>query len=327
MFQRIGVILDLSLNTLRICFNIEKHQNILEICSILISLFNSENPTSQIILLITKDQKMGQLTHLSGDIRHHNQGIWYFIFGNKKVTDYDLGFFFCERINVKKQKINYKLFFVSEGSMNFLDSNFFAVFMGKEKRSFSIISPGLKSFALQIITKITNGKYITLLNKKKSILSRVLIKSFQKFYFSEITHFLNLNLLKSRIVLSASNFKIGKRKIETKRIKFCPKCKNNIISCTKNRCGICGIFLTPIQQLFDNNNDFCKKISFNRNSMFVLNLFLPILHGGGMTMKGEKCKIFNFSKNKKLKIVKNFDTEIYIKNTQKENHEILATVF
>ena len=104
MFQRIGIILDLSLNNLRICFNIEKYQNILEICSILISLFNSENPTSQIILLITKDQKMGQLTHLSGDIRHHNQGIWYFIFGNKKVTNYDLGFFFAKESMLKNKK-------------------------------------------------------------------------------------------------------------------------------------------------------------------------------------------------------------------------------
>ena len=54
MVRRMGIILDLPVRNRKENIDLEKNQNILKICSLLIRLYLSENPTSQITLLLSK---------------------------------------------------------------------------------------------------------------------------------------------------------------------------------------------------------------------------------------------------------------------------------
>lgn len=323
MFQRLGIILDLSVQNYSLPLSIEKHQTILETCSILVALSNSENPTSQTSLLITVGQSIGQLTHLSGDVRHHNQGIWYLIFGDKKLSNFDLGFFFYERINIVNKKISYELFFISDGSFDFLDSNFFAVFMGKEKRQFSVISFGVKVFSLQIMTKVTGGQYLTLLEKKKIILSSFLVSNFKKYYSSNTANFLNFSFSFNRLVLKVLNLKTGKNIIRSKLINFCPNCKNIFFLKTENWCENCANFLLTGQHLAKNNWSFLIKRFLNKNCVVVFNLFIPVLKGKKVNIRLYKDDNFNFPKSKKIRKIEKFYKKFENKNLSKNHYEVL----
>jgi hypothetical protein len=297
-----GVILDLVFKNNSPIQLIEKCQNILEICSILINLYDSENPGTQIILIVSKNQQIGQLTHLTGNIKHHNQGIWCFIYGNRKIGDFDLGFFFSERVQVLKYKITkYELFFITEGNLDFLGSNFFAVYMGKESRKFTIISPAIKSFALQILTKITGGKYVTLISKQKIVLSNILLMNFQRIFLSETTYLLKSFPLIYRLILKKTISKT-KDKIFVKRsIKFCPSCRKNCFFKKKDWCENCGIFLISQQHLFRNNNSVLKKSRFIQHSLHCFNLFGLLVFEKTTNLSSEKNQSFNFLRDKKIK--------------------------
>jgi hypothetical protein len=325
MFQRLGIILDIPAQNYSLTLSIEKHQTILETCSILIALFNSENPTSQTSLLLTTGQSIGQLTHLSGDIRHHNQGIWYLIFGNKKLSNFDLGFFFYERINMINKKIKYELFFISDGSLDFLDSNFFAVFMGKEKRCFSVISFGLKSFSLQIMTKVTGGKYITLFEKQKIILSSLLVNNFKKRYSSDKANFLNFSFSFNRLVLGVLNLKPGPKIIRSKTVIFCPSCKNIIFFKSKNWCENCEDFILSGQHLVKSIGSSFIKRNLNKNSIVGFNLFIPILKGKKVHLKLYNDNNFNFPKSNKSRKSEKIYKELDTKDLFNGHYEVLMT--
>lgn len=323
MFTRMGVILDLAFKNNPPFQMIEKYQNILEICSNLINLYDSENPGTQIILIVSKNQKFGQLTHLTGNIKHHNQGIWCFIYGNRKIGDFDLGFFFSERVHVLKCKITkYELFFITEGNFDFLGSNFFAVYMGKESRKFTIISPGIKSFALQILTKITGGKYVTLINKQKIVLSNILLKNFRGNFLSETTYLLKSSPLINRLILKKTIFE-KKNKIVVKRsIKFCPSCRKNCFFKKKDWCENCGIFLISQQHLFGNNNSVLKKSRSMEHFLYGFNLFGLLIFEKTTNLFSEKSQIFNFFGDKKVKITESSKKSIN-KSIDNNYNEIL----
>ena len=296
-----GIVLDFFLNTNTIAISEEKHQDILEICSLLIALYNHENPTSQITILVSKNQMINQLTHFSGDIYYQNQGLWYLIFGNKEISNSELGFFFSERINTTKFKnVIYDLFFISKGTLNFLDSNFFSVFMGKEHRRFSVISLNTKFFALQIMAKITGGKYITLINTQKKLISHAFLKKFKNTFF-KTAHFINLSFSNSRLVLGGSGSRIKKKPIWIKTIKYCPKCKNKIFLTKNHWCEKCGIFIITRQDLYNGKFFFYEKSLLEIAYNYVFNLFMPILNGRLKNFKSKRKKIFNFNDKKKEK--------------------------
>jgi len=322
MFQRMGIILDLPFKNNVISISIDNYQNILEICSTLIALYNSENPSSQIIILISRNFLIGQITHLTGDTRHLYQGIWYLIFGNKKIHGTDLGFFFTERINVvKREKTKYEIFFISEGSLDFLDSNFFAVFMGKEGRCFSVISLGMKFFAIQILTKITGGKYINLILKQKTTLSQILLKNFQHSGFFTSTYYLNSSFVSNRII-----FERWKKLTKITKIKFCPKCKNSIFSITQHWCENCGVFLLSGQYIFNNNIFILKEFRTTRNHLFIFNLFIPILNKERKKLRQNTNKIFNFFNFKKKSEANDTPKKTNRNKTLLDHQEILVTM-
>ena len=311
MLTRMGVIMDLAIKNNPPFQLIEKYQYILDICSSLINLYDSENPGTQIILIVSKNQQIGQLTHLTGNIKHHNQGIWCFIHGNRKIGDFDLGFFFSERVQVLKYKITkYELFFITEGNLDFLGYNFFAVYMGKESRKFTIISPGIKSFALQILTKITGGKYVTLISKQKTVLSNILLKNFQRIFFPETTYLLKCSPLINRLILKKT-ISQKKDKIAVKKsIKFCSSCRKNCFFKKKDWCENCGIFLISQQHLFSNNNSVLKKLRSMEHFLHGFNLFGLLIFEKITNLSSRKNQTFNFFGNKKVKIIEPFKKSI-----------------
>lgn len=301
MLTRMSVILDLTIENNPIFQLIEKYQTILEICSNLINLYYSENPGTQVIIIVSKNQHIGQLTHLTGNIQHHNQGIWCFIYGNRKIGDFDLGFFFNERIQVLKCEITkYELFFISEGNLNFLGSNFFAVFMGKETRKFTIISQGIKSFGLQILTKITGGKYINLINKQKRILANILLGNFGYNLPSETTYFQEFTFIVNRLILKKVFLGPTSKVFVKKLAKFCPLCRKSVSLKKINRCKNCGIFLTSQPHLFHTNNCSLKGLNLKKNFLQSFNLFGPIIFEKRFDLSLRQKQIFNFFKNKKI---------------------------
>jgi hypothetical protein len=299
-----GVILDLTFKNNPPFQLIEKYQNILEICSSLINLYDSENPGTQIILIVSKNQQIGQLTHLTGNIKHHNQGIWCFIYGNRKIGDFDLGFFFSERVQVLKyKKTKYELFFITEGNLDFLGSNFFAVYMGKESRKFTIISPSIKSFALQILTKITGGKYVTLISKQKTVLSNILLMNFRRDFLSETTYLMKSSPLINRLILKKTISEKKDKIVVKKSIKFCPYCQKNCFFKKKEWCENCGIFLISQQHLFRNNNFVLKKSRSMGHILHSFNLFGLVIFEKITNLSSRKSPTFNFFENNKVKII------------------------
>ena len=316
MVRRMGIILDLPVKNRKENTCLEKYQNILEICSLLIKLYLSENPTSQITLLLLKNRMMGQLTHFSGDIKHHNQGLWHLIFGNKKIDNLDLGFFFSERINlVNFESMIYDLYFISQGTLDFLDSNFFAVFMSKEMHQFTVISNNMKSFALQIITKITGGNYITLLNNKKTLISRIIMKNIQQNNYFLGATLMNFSFSFSRLIPKKTRSN-GRNKI----IKLCPRCKSIIIINNNFWCERCGLFLLPQKNFFRDTDIFNYKYRSNIYPSFYSGLFLFISNGQKTNSNFQGTEVFNFHINEK----KNGQTEFSIKNFLSEHNEVLV---
>ena len=317
MVRRMGIILDLPVKNRKENTCLEKYQNILEICSLLIKLYLSENPTSQITLLLLKNRMMGQLTHFSGDIKHHNQGLWHLIFGNKKIDNLDLGFFFSERINlVNFESMIYDLYFISQGTLDFLDSNFFAVFMSKEMHQFTVISNNMKSFALQIITKITGGNYITLLDNNKTLISRIIMKNIQQNNYFFGATLLNFSFSFFRLIPKKTRSS-GRDKI----IKLCPRCKSNIITNNNFWCEHCGLFLSPQKNFFRDTNIFNYRYRPDIYPLFYSGLFLFISNGQKINSNFQGTGAFNFHLNKK----KNGQTKFSIKNFLSEHNEILVS--
>ena len=301
MLARMSVVLDLVFEDDPIFQLIENYQNILEICSNLINLYDSENPGTQVIIIVSKNQQIGQLTHLTGNIQHHNQGIWCFIYGNRKIGSFDLGFFFNERMQVLKCEITkYELFFISEGTLNFLGSNFFAVFMGKEIRKFTIISQGIKSFALEILTKITGGKHINLIHKQKKISANILLSNFEQFFPSETTYYQKFNLIVNRLILKKVFLPPVDTAFVKKLTKFCPLCHKGISWEKTTRCENCGVFLIPQSHLFHYSNCSLKKLNLRQDFLRGFNLFGPIIFEKKFNSSMRQNQIFNFFKNKKL---------------------------
>ena len=301
MLTRMSVILDLEIHNNAIFQLIEKYQNILEICSNLINLYDSENPGTQIIMIVSKNQHIGQLTHLTGNIQHHNQGIWCFIYGNRKIGDFDLGFFFNERVQVLKCEITkYELFFISEGNLNFLGSNFFAVFMGKETRRFTIISQGIKSFALQILTKITGGEYINLINRQKKNLTNILLRNFGHNFPSETTYFQKFTFIINRLILKKVFLQPTDRAFVKKLVRFCPLCRKSVSWEKINRCENCGVFLISQPHLFHKSNYSVKNLNLQKSFLRGFNLFGPIIFEKSFSLFLRQKQIFNFFKNKKI---------------------------
>lgn len=298
MFHKLGIILDLSFKADSVNSSIDKIQSILEICSIFITLYDSENPGTQFVLLVLTDQILGQLTHLSGDIKHHNQGIWNLIFGNKKVLNNDLGFFFSERIAPFKSSLTkYEVFFISIGNLNFIGSNFFAIFLGKEEKFFSVISLGIKSFALQILIKITGGKYITLINKEKVNLSKVLLDNFKIKGCFHTTYSLSQSVPLRRLFLKKI-FLNEKKTVSVRILKFCPNCKHEAFSGRERWCQYCNSFLLSEKTHNSNHELFRKNSIFTKKCDYLFNLFGPVLYEKKLKNMSCKNRVFNFFKHK-----------------------------
>jgi len=322
MFHRMGIILDLPFKNNVTAISIENYQNILEVCSTLVALYNMENPNSQIIILISKNHLIGQLTHLSGDTRHHYQGIWHLIFGNKKISEIDLGFFFTERINiVKNERTKYEIFFISDGSLDFLDSNFFAVFMGKEERRFSVISLGMKYFAIQIMTKITGGRYINLINKQKKALSQIFLKDMQCYGIFISTYYLESSFASNRLIVKKTQ-----NLMKIKKIKICFNCKSDIFSKPQYWCENCGIFLISEQNICANTMIFFRECKLTKNLSFVFNLFIPILNKERKKFKHCANKIFKFFTINTTENIYRLSTKITVNDKSFEHQEILVTI-
>lgn len=319
MFHKLGIILDLNFKADSGNSSIEKIQGILEICSMLITLYDSENPGTQFIILVLTDQILGQLTHLSGDIKHHNQGIWNLIFGNKKVLNNDLGFFFNEKFITSKSSLTkYGVFFISIGNLNFISSNFFAIFLGKEEKFFSVISLGIKSFALQILIKITGGKYITLINKEKVNLSKVLLDNIKIKGCFQTTYSLSQSLPLRRLFLKKI-FLNEKKIISIRMLKICPNCKNKFFPRGDQWCQYCNSFLMSEKTLSSDHEFFQNNFLFTKKRHYLFNIFGPVVYGKKLKNMSCKNRVFNFFKDKRV------ETNILARNLKKKDDIIEYT--
>ena len=326
MFHCLGIILDFSFiqNDNTRLFNGD--QNMFEICSVFIKIYNHENPTSQMMILALNNQNLQQITHLSGDIKHHYQGLWYLLFQKKRHANYDQGFFFNERIDIcGYKKAKYELLFISEGALGFLDSNFFSIFMGRKKRKFSVISLNIKAFALQILTKITGGKYITLFNKRIRILSAHILQNFKKPFFSGNIYSLIFSFSVNRFILRNLQSKTTTRITNGNIVKICQNCKNKDFWGPQIWCQNCGVYMIRAFDCSDIVKYSKKNNKFTSYYNFVFSLFGPILNKKGVSGNLFNKKIFNFF-NLKNKINYKKITNGYNLNTISNNHnEILMT--
>mmetsp|Transcript_33195 Transcript_33195/g.79121 ORF Transcript_33195/g.79121 Transcript_33195/m.79121 type:complete len:327 (+) Transcript_33195:30-1010(+) len=232
------------------------------ICSLIIGAFLNKNPGNQLSILAARGGLVEQITHFSGNKKHHFQGVRRLI-GIKKKNGIDLEICFSLAIRLLRSlgvKGYRQIFFLHKGRIcNSFFHNVCADLL-KNNIRLLVVSFQAKIFFLELLTRITSGEYfLPILYSKKEIFS----------FIKEITKEKKLDPKSGLIRLGAIQAKIfpdfyfltTKKNLYLKNIKlYCPKCKLVLKKPKKERCDVCGIFFS---------NQYLEK----KTDLFFLNFF------------------------------------------------------
>mmetsp|Transcript_9638 Transcript_9638/g.19306 ORF Transcript_9638/g.19306 Transcript_9638/m.19306 type:complete len:319 (+) Transcript_9638:1304-2260(+) len=213
--------------------------------SLILELFLRSNTKCQISLIIARGGKVEQVTHLSGNISHHNQGLRRMInFEKRNGIDLKASFLLMIRLLSTNTPVNCnKIIFLTKGFFENSYFHFICATLLKNHIVFSVFSFGTKIFILDLLTKITGGNYILLNNCTKSEIFSLIqpsLKKIPKNLIGDLIRFGATRLQFFSILYHSfmkGNFFLNKLKI------FCPQCKSSLKNLRQIRCLICGIFL------------------------------------------------------------------------------------
>ncbi|ABW97993.1 hypothetical protein HAN_1g156 (nucleomorph) [Hemiselmis andersenii] len=174
MFRRVIFILNLLPEDLWGLEGNRFNLKILFCCSLMNYCILNIHPTSQTSIISLKNGLLEQVSHFSGNIYHHNQGL--FRLQKKKPpgnSDLKEAFFLAKKIFGKEQMTQEKeIVFFSAENPNF-SFHFTGGFLIKNEIKFSAILFNQKIFIIETLTKLTKGfcKYIDSDNFKDSLFS------------------------------------------------------------------------------------------------------------------------------------------------------------
>ena len=251
---------------------------ILKICSHLIHEILKNDILAQVTILCLLEDSVRQISHLSGNINHHFQGIKRFF--RKKTKKKDLfkdSLSFVRRLFFENKKAEIcSIFFISNNP--YQNNDFHNILAGvlKDDIIFNNISLNYNSFAMETLCKISKGtNFVSFANNFKIIISNIkkkfeglisLKKGIHKIFFSETRFYYDFMKKNKKTILK--NLKTA-----------CPICKTINEFLTGKFCYACGYDFKHTDfnnknMLIDIKNTKIKTFYFYHYSIFYMKLEL-----------------------------------------------------
>mmetsp|Transcript_14020 Transcript_14020/g.27853 ORF Transcript_14020/g.27853 Transcript_14020/m.27853 type:complete len:328 (-) Transcript_14020:1242-2225(-) len=244
MYLNVVLLVDFSQNNHLEFSKLDLDFKISFICSLIIGWVLNFNPKNQLSILVIRGGSVEQITHLSGNKKHHFQGLRRLMNLEKKNgINLEISFSLAVRLlgPIGKKEVK-KLIFLNSGKIDNFFSHGFCANIIKRGIVFSTISFQHKIFILELLTKLTKGEYIlsTAYSKKE-------IFSLMKSNLSTSNEFSPAFLGKfgpiKAEIFPAFFPHVKKKKTFLKKIKrYCPKCHCLLKNFEEERCTVCGIF-------------------------------------------------------------------------------------
>lgn len=283
MACKIGLIMDSMKNKSDKIISNEFDTDILKITSSLIYEILQFDFTIQIAVLAFVEDSVIQVSHLSGNIRHHYQGIRRCLKKQKKTKNLlNEGLTMFRRLffeNKKNEKIN--VFFINSNFYH--DGDFHKILAGliKDEIIFHGISICQNSFVVELLAKMSGGVNLVYKEKKfNGLISNVKQILLRKSVFN--TSILRHSFANRKILEIKNN--VRKKKQWTYN-EFCINCKLEKKLYTTEACKTCG-------------NGLNIKI-LNKNRIDVESIkqkiFIPRFSFFSLKLEWEKKQIFPFS--------------------------------
>ncbi|AFP65630.1 hypothetical protein CMESO_485 (nucleomorph) [Chroomonas mesostigmatica CCMP1168] len=256
------IIVNLSFDELYDNIAFDLNQNIFKLVSKLIHYFLYSNPSYQLAIILVKNNSIEQISHLSGNKKHHNQGL-YRIKKKQDLGENSLktAFFLAKKLlSFNKKKSEQEIIIFMGGSYVSSVFHSFGSFFVKNKIKFSVIMFYEKTFLFETLVKITGGFYIVL--KKDSnfdLISCMRLNMFRKTQIPKKVYFAIGNF-RSKFFFkfsSLNNFKILYGNLKT----YCARCNFRNKKIINNVCSNCLILNSLSLIVLKNKKK--KKFSFH----------------------------------------------------------------
>lgn len=268
--NKIAIIVDSLQNDKKKLFSNEIERSILKICASITHEILKIDSFVQITVIAFIEDSVMQISHLSGNILHHYQGIRRCL--RKKTKNKNLvteSIDIARRLffeNKKKEKCG--IFFINNNF--FHNNNFHQILAGilKDNIAFHGISLGNNSFILATLCRVSGG--INFISHQKNM--QQIIINIKKILSNNQIFTGNIFrpcILRKKFFLFIK-FSIFKKNFLEILKEFCPQCKYTNGFMNKEFCFNCGFNFHSIKF---NKNKFFKKKALKRECLFFYNKF------------------------------------------------------